>query len=306
MIWQEIARIAEQQHGVVSHAQLRTAGLSRVGITRAVKGGRLFPIFRSAFAVGHQGVGDTGRRHAATLACGEGSVLSHGTAAFVWGLWEFQPAEIDVIAPVEAGRRISGIRRRFVPLPAAEERTLQHGVPVTSPSRTIIDVAGIVRVGALARTVEQAAVLGVLDVAEVDRILARHRRLGAPALRVILDEWRRHRPEQRLRSVLEAKMQRLLSNSRLPPPETNATLIAGTSSFEVDFLWRDHRLVVETDGRQFHTGPAAARRDASRDAALAHAGFAVIRLNWSEVRHRPEATVARIAKALSSARSAVP
>jgi very-short-patch-repair endonuclease len=305
-IWKEIARVAEGQHGVVSHAQLRAAGLTRAGITRAVDGGRLFPIFRSAFAVGHRGIGESGRRHAATLACGEGSVLSHGTAAFVWGLWEFQPAEIDVIAPIEAGRKISGIRRRFVPAPAGDERTLRHGVPITSPSRTIVDVAGIVRPGPLARTVEQAAVLGALDIAEVDYILARHRRRGAPALRVILEEWRRHRPEQRLRSVLEAKLQRLLSRSRLPPPETNTRLVAGTSSFEVDFLWREQRLVVETDGRRFHVGPAAARRDAFRDAALEQAGFVVIRLDWSDVLRRPETTVAKIAKALDSSGSAVP
>jgi very-short-patch-repair endonuclease len=222
----------------------------------------------------------------------------------MWGLWEFQPTEIDVIAPAEAGRKISGIRRRFVPAPAADERTLRHSVPVTTPSRTIVDVAGIVRPGSLARTVEQAAVVSELDVAEIERILARHRRRGAPALRVLLAEWRNHRPQTQLRSVLEAKILRIMSRSNLPAPEVNKRVFVGASSYEVDFVWPGRRLVVETDGERFHSGPASMRRDARRDADLKRAGYSVLRFGWDDVDGRPERTVAKIAQALSG--SAVP
>ena len=103
-MWGMIARVAARQHGVISHGQLREAGLIGRRINRAVEAGRLFPVHRAVFAVGHNGISEAGRMLAAVLACGEGSVVSHGTAAFLWGLWRFQPDKVDVIAPCESRR----------------------------------------------------------------------------------------------------------------------------------------------------------------------------------------------------------
>jgi very-short-patch-repair endonuclease len=236
---------------------------------------------------------------AAVLACGEGSVVSHGTAAFLFGLWRFQPDNVDVIAPRESGRAVAGVKRRFVAVPEVDERTVRDGVPATSPARTIVDLAGVVRQGSLSRTVEQAAVAGVLDVGEIERILARKRRRGAPALRAILEDWRSHRPQMRVRSVLEGKLLRLLGHSKLPAPEVNKRVLVGASSYEVDFIWRSRRLVVETDGERFHSGPASMRRDTRRDADLERAGYLVLRFSWNDVDGRPGRTIAEIGRALS-------
>jgi len=251
------------------------------------------------FAVGHDGIPAAGYLLAATLVCGEGSVVSHGSAAFLWGLWRFRPEEVDVIARCEAGRAISGVKRRFVAFPVANERTTRDGVPVTTPARTIVDVAGVVGQRKLSRTVEQAAVAGALDVREIAGILERKRRRGAPALRALLEDWRSHRPQTRVRSVLEAKLLGLLGHSKLPAPEVNKRVLVGAGSYEVDFIWRSRRLVVETDGERFHSGPASMRRDSCRDAELEQAGYRVLRFGWNDVDGRPERTIAEIDRALS-------
>jgi hypothetical protein len=132
------------------------------------------------------GVGPYGRPMAATLACGEGTVVSHGTAAWLLGLADWHPREMEVIAPVQAGRKIAGVRRRFVSLPTPEHVVTPKGIPCTSPSRTIVDLAGIWGSKTLAGAVEQAAVLRVLDVAAIDQILAEKRRRGSRRLNLIL------------------------------------------------------------------------------------------------------------------------
>ena len=135
--------LASRQQGLVSRAQLRELGLSDRGISGATGRGWLRPVFRGVFSVGHEHLTVYGRLLAATMACGEGSVVSHGTAAWLLGLRERLPEAVEVIAPVEAGRKIAGIRRRFVPPPVGWEVWRRHGIPLTSPARTIVDCAGI-------------------------------------------------------------------------------------------------------------------------------------------------------------------
>jgi len=295
-----VARIAERQHGVVSRDQLREAGLTEAGIRNGIVAGRLYPLFRSTFAVGHPRSDRRSRLIAATLACGEGTVISHGTAAALSGLWERWPAEVEVIAPVESGRKIRGIRRRFVPPPPPEQVTWKAGIACTTPSRTIIDVAGIAAPKVLAGTVEQAAVLEVLNVPEIDAMLLESRRRGTKALNRVLEPWRRYSPRVRLRSRMEAKMLPLLTHHNLPIPECNVKLRIGRETFEVDFLWRKQRVVVETDGGRFHRNPAAQARDGHRNRALARAGYRVPRIGWEELRDEPDRVIAEIRHFLSS------
>jgi very-short-patch-repair endonuclease len=252
------------------------------------------------------GVGPYGRPMAATLACGKGTVVSHGTAAWLLGLADWHPQEMEVIAPVQAGRKISGVRRRFAPSPPPEHVVTVKGIPCTSPSRTIVDLAGIWASKTLAGAVEQAAVLRVLDVTAIDQILAERRRRGSRRLNPILENWRRYSPRTRLRSRMEAKMLPLLTHHSLPIPETNAKLRIGRERFEVDFLWRLQRMVVETDGGRFHDNPIAEARDSHRNQVLAHAGYRVLRLGWDELRDEPDRAIAEIAYFLRAPHSAVP
>lgn len=289
--------MACRQQGLVSREQLRGLGLSDRGISDAAARGWLRPVFHGVFAVGHDHLTVHTRLLAATLACGEGSVVSHGTAAWVYRLDERRPGAVDVIAPIEAGRKIAGIRRRFVPPPVGPEVWRRQGVPVTSPARTIVDCAGSDpgRVGAL---VEQAAVLSLLDVAAIDRVLDGPRRRGAKRLLRILAPWRRYRRGIKLRSRMEAKLLPLLTEAGLPIPETNVKLRLAGSLCEVDFLWRRQKLVVETDGGRFHDNPAAGARDSERNRALAAAGYTIPRLGWEDLRDRPEPTMREIARLL--------
>jgi very-short-patch-repair endonuclease len=302
-VWREVARIAGEQHGVVTRRQLLQAGASKDVIDGAVAAGQLYPLFRATYAVGHAAVGYRGRMIAAVLACGEGTVVSHGTGASLLGLWEFQPLEIDVIAPVEAGRKIDGVKRRFVPSPPPGQVVAVDAIPCTSISRTIVDMAGKLRRSALSRIVEQAAVLRKLDVPEIDSILAEHPRRGAKRLVAVLEPWRRYSTGSRIRSRMEAKLLPLLSLHDLPIPQTNVRLRLHGEAFEVDFLWPDHKVIVETDGGRFHENPLAEARDGHRNRVLARAGYKVPRIGWNELTADPEGTISEIRRFL---RPAVP
>lgn len=207
-------------------------------------------------------------------------------------------ADVEVIATVEMGRKIQGIRRRFVPLPDAGQITVRLGVPCTKPSRTIIDVAGIAGQKLLADTIEQAAVLEVLNVPEIDGMLLERRRRGEKKLHRALEPWRRYTPRVRLRSRMEAKMLPLLTHHHLPIPETNVKLRIEGEVFEVDFLWRGQRVVVETDGGRYHDNPIAQARDGHRNRALARAGYRVPRIGWDELRDEPDRVIAEIRRFL--------
>jgi very-short-patch-repair endonuclease len=301
-----VSALASRQHGVVSREQLRAAGLSDEAIDQAVASARLHHQFRGTYSVGLRSIDLHGRHFAATLACGRGTVISHGSAAWLFGMWRAKPGEVEVIAPIEAGRKIPGIRRRFPPPPIPGHLREHEGIPCTSPSRTLVDLAGIAGKNALAEAVEEAAVLGILNVQAIDGILDENRRRGSRKLNTILEEWRRYTPKMRLRSRMEAKMLPLLTHHSLPIPETNQKLRVAGRTFEVDFLWREQRVVVETDGGAFHANPMAQRRDAERNQVLARAGYRMPRIGWEQLCEKPDQTIAEIAYLLRTPRSSVP
>jgi very-short-patch-repair endonuclease len=267
-------------------------------VTENVAQGRLHPVFHGVYSVGHRHLTVHARMLAATLACGEGSVVSHETAAWLLGIHDRRPKEIDVIAPVEVGRKIAGIRRRFVPPPSGREVWRRHGVAVTSPARTIVDCAGTPDARGVDGLIEGAAVAGLLDVAAIDRVLDGPPRRGSKKLLHAVAPWRRYRRGIKLRSRMEAKLLPLLSEAALPIPQTNAKLRLGGKVYEVDFLWRQQKLVVETDGGRFHDNPSAGARDSDRNHALAKAGYRLPRLGWEDLRDRPEQTMREISRLL--------
>jgi very-short-patch-repair endonuclease len=290
--------MASTQQGLVTREQLRKLGLTDNAISKALDRGWLRPVFHGVFAVGHEHLTVHARLLAATMACGEGSVVSHGTAAWVLGLRRGRPKEVDVIAPVEAGRKIAGIKRRFVPLPVGGEVWRGNGFLLTSPARTIVDCAGILDAREVGELIEQASVEGLLDVVAIDRVLDGPRRRGTKTLLLAVAPWRRYRRGIKIRSRMEAKLLPLLSEAALPIPQTNAKLRLARKVYEVDFLWREQKLVVETDGGRFHDNPAAGERDSERNHALAAAGYHLPRLGWEDLRDRPEATMREIAQLL--------
>jgi hypothetical protein len=137
-----IGRLADDQHGVVSRQQLRELGISNSTITARIASGYLRPLFRETFAVGHRSIARSGYMLAASLACENGTVISHGSAAELLGLWNKQLPIFHVISPDWSGRKIPGIRWHRVRQPTSGEITIQDGVRCTSISRTIVDMAG--------------------------------------------------------------------------------------------------------------------------------------------------------------------
>jgi very-short-patch-repair endonuclease len=285
---------------LVTIAQLREAGLADSVVVDAMARGRLYPVFRGVYCVGHAYLPPGARLLAATLACGSGSVVSHGSAAWLLGLRRLNPKAIDVIAPVEAGRKIAGIRRRFVPPPARNEVWVRNGVRVTSAARTIVDFAGTPdsRDGGIGALIEQASVLGILDVAAIDRVLDGPRRRGSRGLLRAIEPWRRYRPGIKIRSRMEAKLLPMLTEAGLAIPGTNQRIRIDGEVFEVDFLWPREKLVVETDGGAFHDTPVAGARDSNRNRVLAAAGYHIPRLGWEDLRDRPHQTLKEIATLL--------
>jgi very-short-patch-repair endonuclease len=297
-----IARLASRQHGVASRKQLRALGLSDDEISDRALSGSLQPLFRGTFAVGHRAITRQGRLLAAVLACGEGTVLSHGAAAELLGLWDKQLPVVDVIPPNWSGRKIQGIRWHRVPLPRADEVEVRERILCTNVSRTLVDMAGRTGWSSMRRLVEQAAILRVLDVDEVDLMLARGRRLGAPRLREILAPWRSTVEERPvLRSRLEARLLPRLIEEGLPVPRSNVKLNIDGYGVEVDLLWEKQRLAIETDGEETHGTPMAFHRDRKRDQVLLAAGYRTARITWDQVRDEPNAVVNRIARILKAA-----
>lgn len=295
----EIAELAGRQYGIVSRLQLRALGLSEAGITARARAGHLHRLFRGTFAVGHPATGRDGHLFAAVLASGEGAVLSHGSAAELLGLWDKRPDCVDVIAPSRAGRKIDGIRWHNVLRPIAAEIVIRGKIPCTTISRTIVDMAGRTGPTTLRRLVEQAAVLRLLDVGEVDRVLARGRRRGAPCLRTILEPWRTDDEwKPRLRSPLEAMLLPALLAAGIPRPRCNARMQIDGEWIEIDLLWEDHRLAIEADGEETHGTRGAFQRDRRRGQLLLANGYRVAHVTWRQAEDETFAVVERIRRML--------
>ena len=284
---------------MISRGQLLRLGVSGDQIEKAVQSATLFPVFRGAYAVGHPAIGQRGRMQAAILACGPGTAISHRSAASLHGLTERIPSLTHVIGPGERGRGCSGIRWHRVPAPHRDEVTVRDGIPCTTVSRTIVDLAGNLGTKTLRGLIEEAAIQRSLDVPVIDTILSRRRRRGAPRLRAVLTPWRTAGEDRpMLRSRLEARLYPRLVRWGHSLPRTNQTLCLDGVRIEVDFLWAEEKLVVETDGAATHATAPAFRRDRWRDQILVAAGYRVIRVTWDQMTDEPEALLARIIRIL--------
>jgi very-short-patch-repair endonuclease len=295
-------RLAAQQHGVVARKQMRFLGMSDDVIDHAVAVGRLHRVFHGVYAVGHPRKDQRSRLMAAVLACGNGAFVSHRSAAALLGLIDEGPVVIDVIAPRSRGRKIDGIRLHLVRPPRLEETGTMHGIPCTSPARTLVDLAGTVGEWTLRSAFERAARQNMLDIPAIERSINPRRR-GMKVLLKLIEEWRGAAPllEKRgkLKSPLEAKVLPLVAGRDLPPPLFNAPVQIANGRIEVDFLWRDHRFVLEADSRDFHGTAVAFERDRWRDRELMRAGYSVLRVTSLQAEREAEAIADTVAARLS-------
>jgi very-short-patch-repair endonuclease len=269
-----IARLAANQHGVVSVDQLRAIGLDLDAISYRVRVGRLYRVHRGVYAVGHPRLSNEGRWMAAVLACGPGAVLSHRSAAALWGMLGTPPGFPEVTVPGHGGRRRrEGIRLHRSSSLCPADTTLRMAIPVTTPARTLADLRRCATADELRKARRRAQRRGY--------------RLGGDAPTEV----------DLMRSELERRFLRLCSRHRLPAPEVDVRI----GDYVVDFLWRERALIVETDGYRYHRGRAAFEHDHRRQARLIAAGFEVLRFPWSQVVEDPERVLAALGARLDNA-----
>ncbi len=291
------AWIARQQLALVTTRQLIAAGLTREGIGRRRKRRTLHHIHHGVYLRGQPPLLPGARELAAVLALGDRAVVSHRSAAALWGLVLPGDGPVDVTVASRSRRSRRGIRVHCVPYLHAAERTLYNGIPITSPARALLDFAAQAEGDELERAIGEAYALKLCAERDLRRTIDRNpHRTGVAALRAELDReggpaWTRREAERR--------MKLLLRKARLPAPLVNHPV----EGFLADFVWPDCKLIVEVDGYQFHGHRQAFERDRRRDAAHALAGYTVIRVTWVQLTQEPIATAVTIARALEVARA---
>lgn len=227
-------------------------------------------------------------------------MISHATAAAFHGLWDKWPHLIDVTVPVEAGRKLNGIRCRRCRYPEPEEIEVRGGVAVTTVARTLVDLAGIVGLPTLRKLVGRAAIRKRLDLDAVYLAMynAKGRR-GLKALELALVPYRtKDGKTPDVRSDFETLVLPELVDMGLPRPDCNAPLHIEGEHFLIDFLWEQKQVIVETDGRETHETPTAFQDDRRRDQFLAAAGYRVLRVTWTQIHGERDAVLRRICLAL--------
>jgi very-short-patch-repair endonuclease/predicted transcriptional regulator of viral defense system len=278
---------AARTEGVLTARALLEAGLSHDGIAHRVAHGWLIRRYHGVFLVGPV-AGTLAEEMAAVQAIGEDSGLSHDAAGALWRIRATVAGPIDVSVAGRHARSRAGIRVHNV---RTLELTTHRGIPVTTPARTLLDLAATVGADDLARAVEQARVLRLTSDTDLRALLAAHpRAAGTRALRRVLDV-----DPRMTRSEAERLLLELIRRAGLPQPETNVRVLGR----EVDALWRKGRLIVEVDGFDAHGTRMAFERDRRRDAELVAAGYRVIRITWRQLIGEPEAVLARLAGALA-------
>ena len=282
---------------MVGHDQLIALGFSHAWIKDRLRIGYLHIVFRGAYAVGHQRLTWRGRLRAAILSCGPKALISHRTAADLQGLRRSSSRVIHVTVP-PGGRedRQQGLVLHRVRNMGDNEKSIVDGIPCTSPARTCLDMAAIVRRDVLDQILEQAERLQTLDVAAFLAVCKRGRKGSGALKRALhiyepLPGWTRSR--------LERRAIRLLKDQGLHPDGVNVWV--EHAAVEADIVFHDAKLVIEIDGGEVHGTTAAKIRDPQRDAKLQIAGYAVLRVPEHRLVYEPDAYVDDVEQLLSRA-----
>jgi very-short-patch-repair endonuclease len=294
--WRTVMDLAGRQHGVVARWQLVAMGMTPRAIKYRIERGRLHPVFKGVYAVGRPQVTRLGRWMAAVLACGDAAALSHGSAASHYGFGD-EGEEIEVSVRRDVRRTGIRVHRRSATL----DVTVQRGIPVTTPTQTLIDLALRESVSQLERMVNRADNLDLIDweglAALVDSSSAR----GAAALRRVL--------KAQLLALTDSELERMFlpiaRRAGLETPLTQQWL----DGYRVDFYWPDLGLIVETDGLRYHRTPLTQARDARRDQVHLVAGRTPVRFTHAQVAYSPgevERTLRYLARRVRTGRLSTP
>lgn len=274
--------LAREQHGAIARRQLLEIGYSPRAIEHRLTTGKLFAVRRGVYAVGRRELTREGRWMAAILRAGRGAVLSHQSAA---ALWRLADREDEITITIPSGRdcndRTLWVHRAR--LPSADVRT-RWRIPLTSPARTLLDLAHWASEDQLEHLINAADRADLIDPERLrDYVDGCSRMRGIPALRFVLDK----STFRYTASALERRFLPLARRAGLPVPETSVWI----EGYEVDFLWPDLGLIVETDGLRYHRTTFQLERDSRRDQAHAAAGYRTLRFGHSQIQYNPDSVV---------------
>ena len=269
--------LVRRQHGVIAHRQLLELGMHPQAVKRRLAGGRLHRLWRGVYAVGRPEVSQEGRWMAAILACGDGAALGGESAATLAQMGGRERGVIEVIMPPGVPRALTGIRVRRADILPAHLGTIQD-IPLTSPARTLVDLARTRSRERLETAINEADKRGLIDTESLRGSLEDFAGVhGVAALRRVLDR----RTFVLTESALERLFLPVARSAGLPKPLTQQEV----NGHRVDFFWPAIGLVVETDGLRYHRTPAQQAKDHVRTQAHFASGLWPLRFTHEQVRY---------------------
>lgn len=300
--WQKLEvvadRIAARQHGAVTRPQLLAEGFSPSSIDRRVRWGLLKPAFPGVYLVG-AAQAPLAREAAAILACAPRAFLTHGTSARLLHVAEAGTGKIEVTVIGRSRRGCRDLTVHSIDHLAPGEVRRHEGLPIASPSLTLLDIATRLTRDELADAIHAARHRGLVTDAELQATLVAHpQRPGAQVLGRLLGS---AEMSMSVESRAEARCLRLMIRHHLKPDRSQAQV----GPYRVDFLYERERLVVEVDGYRNHGGRKPFDDDRRRTSYLLSRGYAVFPITWTDLTQDPKGTMRRLRAALLARRSAV-
>jgi len=279
----------------VTRRDLLALGFGPRSIEHRVAKGRLHPVMRGVYAVGWPGMTQERRWMAAVLACGHGAALSHRSAAALWEIGRERRGRIDVTIRRRGKHGRAGIQVRSRPSLPEVDVTVHRGVPVTTPVRTLVDLAAEVGWRTIERAVNEADKRDLVDPGTLREALDGYRGVpGVRLLRAVLDKHTFRLSD----TDLEVLFRPIARAAGLPEPLTKQMV----NGYEVDFHWPELGLVVETDGLRYHRTPSSQSRDQRGDQTHTASGLATLRFSHYQVKHEPayvRSVLAKVARHLA-------
>ena len=289
-------RAAEQQ-GQITISELRGCGLGYRAVAVRVRNGHLHRMYRGVYAVGHAGVTREGRFMAAVLACGDRAYLSWFAAGMLCDYlpWEERLPDVTVVAA--KARTVQGIRVHRARSLHWRDVTHHHGIPVTSPERTLLDLATVLSGEALRTAARRAQAAHRVSVRQLLAVVERSNgHPGTGALRAVIADG-----PAPTRSSLEDRLLALLDGAGIARPEINVPLRLNGRTIIPDFLWHAQRVAIEADSERWHEHKLTRENDADKQAILEALGWRVLRIDDQQLRRHPRQTLARVRAALAQA-----
>ncbi|HEV2757626.1 MAG TPA: type IV toxin-antitoxin system AbiEi family antitoxin domain-containing protein [Actinomycetota bacterium] len=282
---ERVLRLAGRQHGVVIRQQVIEAGVTKSMLERRIRHGRFVRLHPGVYAVAGAPRTFEQRCFAAAAWGGAGAVVSHETAAHLWRMTEAPPSGSDVSSPRKRTRPPPSIRMHLSSDLRGRDKGRLRNVPVTSPARTLVDVAGVWPEARVDEALQRAVVTGCVSTRLLrERIAGMPRRgsRGAAVLRRLLRD-----SCLRLESPLERAVARVLADAELPAFCREHPVYAQGRVFYVDFAWPHFRVGIEADGRRWHSEAGAFEADRERQNLLTTAGWRLLRVTHRQVVSTP-------------------